>query len=63
MNENIISTRSNDLEKMISEAQNMPGLIDLMTVYGKLNELMLKSQEYLSIYKSKTISSLSSSSS
>ncbi|MDO8141904.1 MAG: hypothetical protein Q6358_10435 [Candidatus Brocadiales bacterium] len=63
MKEKIISSRSKDLEKMISEAQNMPGLIDLMTVYGKLDELMLKSKEYLSVYTPKTTSSLSSSSS
>lgn len=63
MKEKIISSRSKDLEKMISEAQNMPGLIDLMAVYGKLDELMLKSKEYLSVYTPKTISSLSSSSS
>ena len=48
---------------MISEAQNMPGLIDLMAVYGKLDELMLESKEYLKVYTPKTISSLSSSSS
>ena len=63
MKEKIISSRSKDLEKMISEAQNMPGLIDLMAVYGKLDELMLKSKEYLSVYTPKTISSLSNSSS
>lgn len=63
MKEKVISSRSKDLEKMISEAQNMPGLIDLMTVYGKLDELILKSQQYLNVYRSKTISSLSSSSS
>lgn len=54
---------SDALEEMISEAQNMPGLIDLMAVYGKLDELMLKSKEYLSVYTPKTISSLSNSSS
>ena len=63
MKEKIISSRSKDLEKMISEAQNMPGLIDLMAVYGKLDELMLESKEYLKVYTPKTISSLSSSSS
>ncbi|OHB82333.1 MAG: hypothetical protein A3J73_02705 [Planctomycetes bacterium RIFCSPHIGHO2_02_FULL_38_41] len=63
MKEKIISSRSKDLEKMISEAQNMPGLIDLMAVYGKLDELMLKSKEYLSVYTPKTISSLSNRSS
>ena len=63
MKEKVISSRSKDLEKMISEAQNMPGLIDLMAVYGKLDELMLKSKEYLSVYTPKTISSLSNSSS
>jgi len=63
MKEKVISSRSKDLEKMISEAQNMPGLIDLMAVYGKLDELMLKSKEYLKVYAPKTISSLSSSSS
>ena len=63
MKEKFISSRSNDLEKLILEAQNMPGLINLMAVYGKLDELILKSKEYLSVYTPKTISSLSSSSS
>ena len=63
MKERVILSRSDALEKMISEAQNMPGLIDLMAVYGKLDELMLKSKEYLSVYTPKTISSLSNRSS
>jgi hypothetical protein len=63
MGEKVISSRTAALEKMISEAQNMPGLIELMAVYGKLDELMLKSKEYLSVYTPKTTSSLSSSSS
>ncbi|MBI5208166.1 MAG: hypothetical protein HY934_10330 [Candidatus Firestonebacteria bacterium] len=63
MERKVTLSRTDALQKMISEAQNMPGLIDLMTVYGKLNELMLKSNEYLSVYTSKKISSLSNSSS
>lgn len=63
MEEKAKSLRSQDLEKMITEAQNMPGLVDLMAVYGDLNELTLKSQEYLGIYTPKIISSLSNRSS
>lgn len=63
MKRKVTSSRSDALRKMISKAQNMPGITDLMTVYGKLNELMLKSNEYLSVYTPKKNSSLSSSSS
>jgi hypothetical protein len=63
MEEKAKSLRSQDLEKMITEAQNMPGIVDLMAVYGNLNELILKSQEYLGIYTPKIISSLSNRSS
>jgi hypothetical protein len=63
MEEKVISSRSDVLEEMISDAQKMPGLIELMAVYGELDKLMLKSKEYLAVYTTKTISSLSSSSS
>jgi hypothetical protein len=63
MKEKDISSRNEALEKMISEAQNMPGIMDLMLLYGKLNELMLKSKTYLSVYAPKITSSLGNSSS
>jgi hypothetical protein len=63
MKERVNLSRRDALEKMIAEAQSMPGLMDLMAVYGKLDELMLKSKEYLSVYTPKTISLLSNSSS
>jgi len=63
MKEKDISSRNEALEKMISEAQNMPGIMDLMAVYGELDKLMLKSKEYLSVYAPKVTSSLSNSSS
>lgn len=50
MEEKITQSRNDALEEMISRAQNMPGLIDLMEVYGRLDELILKSEEYLSFY-------------
>ncbi len=56
-------SRGEALEKIIADAQNMPGIIDLLKVYGGLDELMLKSSEYLQIYKSKTASLSSNSSS
>jgi len=63
MEEKTKSLRSQDLEQMFADAQNMPGLVDLIAVYGDLNEFILKSQEYLSIYTPKIISSLSNRSS
>jgi len=63
MKEKDISSRNEALEKMISEAQNMPGIMDLMAVYGELDKLMLKGKEYLAVYTTKTISSSSNSSS
>jgi hypothetical protein len=63
MKEKDVSSRSEALERMISEAQNMPGIMDLMAVYGKLDELMLQSKEYLNVYAPKVTSSLSNSSS
>lgn len=63
MEKKILSSRSNDLEKMISDAQKRPGITELMTVYGELDKLMLKSKEYLAFYAPKTISSSSNSSS
>lgn len=63
MKEKDISSRNEALEKMISEAQRMPGIMDLMSLYGKLDDLMLKSKEYFAVYTTKTISSSSNSSS
>lgn len=63
MGKKTVSSRSDALEKMISDAQKMPGLIELMAVYGELDKLILKSKEYLAVYTPKTISSSSSSSS
>jgi hypothetical protein len=61
--EQVISKRNTDLQKMISDAQHMPGIADMMKVYGKYDEFVSKSQEYLKIYTSKTFSSLSNNSS
>jgi len=63
MEERVILSRKDALEKIISDAQNMPGIIDLMAVYGKLDELVLQSKEYLNVYTTKTISSSSLSNS
>lgn len=43
-------SRSENLKKMLKEAENIPGLVELMTVYGSLDELLLKTQEYLGAY-------------
>ena len=56
-------SRDETLEKIISDAQNMPGIIELLKVYGSLNELILKSNEYLRIYQPRTTSLSSNSSS
>ena len=61
--EQIISKRNTDLQKMISEAQHMPGIADMMKLYGRYDEFVSKSKEYLKIYTSKTFSSLSNNSS
>jgi hypothetical protein len=63
MEKKISSSRSDDLKKMIADAQKRPGITDLMTVYGELDKLMLKSKEYLAFYAPNTISSTSNSSS
>lgn len=59
----VITSRTAELEKLISEAQKAPGLIDLMKVYGKYDELLVKSREYLKVFNQKTYSTLSNSSS
>ena len=62
MNEQTSKSRKDELEKMILEAQKIPGLKDLLEVYGGLEEVILKSQEYLYAYKPKTYTTLSNNS-
>jgi hypothetical protein len=63
MKDEVMPSRKDELEKLIFEAQNMPGIIDLMKVYGGFDELILKSREYLDAFKPKTITTLSNNSS
>jgi hypothetical protein len=59
--ENDVS-RNEALQKMISEAQKKPGIIELMTLHGELDKLMMISKEYLSAYHVRTTSTLSNKS-
>lgn len=63
MRNSVISKRDIDLQDMISNAQNMPGIVDMMKVYGKYDELVSRSNEYLKVYTTKIFSSLSNNSS
>lgn len=63
MRNSVISKRENDLQNMISNAQNMPGIVDMMKAYGEYNELVSRSNEYLKVYTTKIFSSLSNNSS
>ena len=63
MEEKLNLSRDKALEKMISDAEKMPGILDLLKVYGSLDELMLRSSEYLRLYQPKTTSLSSNSSS
>ena len=38
MRNSVISKRDIDLQNMISNAQNMPGIVDMMKAYGKYDE-------------------------
>jgi hypothetical protein len=62
MEPKVLASRSDDLQKMITEAQQMPGIIDVARAYGNFDELMLKSQEYLNIFTPKVVSSSSNGS-
>ena len=63
MRNSVISKRDIDLQNMISNAQNMPGIVDMMKAYGKYDELVSRSNEYLKVYTTKIFSSLSNNSS
>ena len=63
MRNSVISKRDIDLQNMISNAQNMPGIVDMMKAYGKYDELVSRSDEYLKVYTTKIFSSLSNNSS
>ena len=50
-------------ETLYPNAQNMPGIVDMMKAYGKYDELVSRSNEYLKVYTTKIFSSLSNNSS
>lgn len=52
-----------ELDELIKSAQKQPGVADLILVYGKYDEMMQKSREYLEGVRPKVIISASSNSS
>ncbi len=43
-----------ELNALIKKAQEEPGIVDLLAVYGQYGEVLKKSQEYLAGTKPKT---------
>ena len=53
---------ASEYEELIKKAQEMPGIIELMKVYGQYEEMIYKSNYYLGAIKPKIISSTTDSS-
>lgn len=48
MSPSMKSKRVAEYKKLLKEAKKQPGLVDLMKVYGRYDELLTQSQQYLS---------------
>jgi hypothetical protein len=51
----MVDTYKLELDALIKKAQEEPGIVDLLAVYGQYGEVLKKSQEYLAKTRPRTI--------